>query len=518
MLRQGRAYPGKKTWGARHLRWLQEQSFAHAAQQFAPQAMLLAARRAGERLERIEAAVVEFLPGWSLAPVVEVLRALRGVSLVTAAVIMVEVGDLRRFDGPRKLMGYLGLVPGERSTGESVRRFCITEAGNGRVRRALVESAWSLKPARRPPPDGYISSKGACRRGSIARTCAPPVTFGKCGQHCNDNVTTARREESMIKALGVFGTLLVGMGFATGSALAQAFPTKQPVKIVVASNAGGGTDALARVTAEFLQRRLSQAVVVENRPGAAGVIGADYVAKSPADGYTVLLAGAEQAISPAVRPRLPYSFESFTFLIRPFTNDTLLVASPKFAPNTLKELIDYMKANPGKVRYGSTGVGAIVHLGMAMLESAAGVKAVQIPYTGIAPVYTDLLAGNIDITIGANHPFPDGLKVLANANSKRSALHPNAPTLEESGYREATWGVWYGFLAPPNLPQPVADRLTAEILAIVKDPEAIERYKASNKLVPDAAPLVGDDFKKQALAEAAAWKALATRLNIVVQQ
>jgi transposase len=151
MLRYGRVYPGKKTWGARHRQWLQAQRFEHPAQQMVLLEMTHAAQHALERLQRVEAALVEFLPSWSLAPVVDALQALRGVQLVTAATIMVEIGDLRRFDNPRHLMGYLGLVPGERSTGESVRRLGITKAGNARVRRALVESAWSY---RHPPRIG----------------------------------------------------------------------------------------------------------------------------------------------------------------------------------------------------------------------------------------------------------------------------------------------------------------------------------------------------------------------------
>jgi len=145
MLRYGRAYPGKKTWGARHRQWLQAQRFDHPAQQLVLQEMILAAQHAVERLKRTEAAIVEFLPEWSLAPVVDALQALRGVQLITAATIMVEIGALRRFDSPRQLMGYLSLVPGERSTGDSVRRTGITKAGNGRVRRALVESAWTYR-------------------------------------------------------------------------------------------------------------------------------------------------------------------------------------------------------------------------------------------------------------------------------------------------------------------------------------------------------------------------------------
>ena len=148
MLRQGRTYSGKKTWGARHMQWLQAQRFEHLAQHLVLQELLLAVRHGSERQKRIEAAIVELIPEWSLAPVVAALQGLRGVNLVTAATVMAEIGDLRRFESPRQLMGYLGLVPAERSTGDTVRRLGITKAGNGRVRQALVESAWCY---RHPP-------------------------------------------------------------------------------------------------------------------------------------------------------------------------------------------------------------------------------------------------------------------------------------------------------------------------------------------------------------------------------
>jgi transposase len=143
MLRYSRTYPGKTTWGPRHKQWLQAQNFDLMAQRLVLQDMILAAQHAAERLKRAEASLLEILPTWSLAPVVDALQALKGIRMVTAATIMAEIGDLRRFETPRQLMAYLGLVPGEQSTGESVRRLGITKAGNGRVRRALVESAWS---------------------------------------------------------------------------------------------------------------------------------------------------------------------------------------------------------------------------------------------------------------------------------------------------------------------------------------------------------------------------------------
>ena len=145
MLKHGRHYPRKKAWSMRYLRWLQEQQFDHPAHQIVLQEMVEAVRLAKERVERLERTIEEFLPAWSLAPIVGALRALRGVDLIVAATFVSEVGDIGRFDNPRQLMSYLGLVPSERSTGDSVRRGGITKAGNRRVRHMLVESAWTYR-------------------------------------------------------------------------------------------------------------------------------------------------------------------------------------------------------------------------------------------------------------------------------------------------------------------------------------------------------------------------------------
>lgn len=319
----------------------------------------------------------------------------------------------------------------------------------------------------------------------------------------------------MLKQMACFTALAIGV--ATG-AMAQDFPKKQPIKIVVAASAGGLTDLLARITAEFLQKRIGQAVVVENRVGAGSTIGADYVAKSPADGYTLFLAGAEQPVVAAARGNLPYKLEEFTYLIRPFTITPLVVVGPKSTITSIPELVSYVKANPGKARYGSTGVGAIVHVGVAMFEGAIGAKAVHVPYPGIAPVYTDLLAGTIDFNIGATPPLPEGIRTLGSAGTKRNPSFPNLPTLEEAGVKGASWDVWFGFLAPPNLPKPVADRLTAELTAMYKDPEVIAKFQSAAKATPEVAPLVGNDFKNQVLQEQKNWKTVVDREKIVVQQ
>ena len=153
MLKHGRRYPRKKAWTMRYLRWLQEQKFDHPAHQIALQESVEAVRLAKERVQRLEKTIEEFLPTWSLAPIVRALQALRGVDLIVAVTFATEVGDVRRFESPRQLMAYLGLVPGERSTGDTVRRGGITKAGNSRVRQLVVESAWTY---RFPPKVGKV--------------------------------------------------------------------------------------------------------------------------------------------------------------------------------------------------------------------------------------------------------------------------------------------------------------------------------------------------------------------------
>lgn len=309
--------------------------------------------------------------------------------------------------------------------------------------------------------------------------------------------------------------LLLATTLAPLPAAAQDYPKKQPIRLVVPYNPGGGTDVLARITAEFLQRRLGQSVIVENKAGGTGTIGANSVAKAPADGYTLLFAPASDfSVNPVVRKSLPFKVEDFTFLVRSWTSTPLVIASPKFAPLTIQELVAHMKANPGKVNEGTAGVGNIVHLGMLLLDGAAGVTGLYVPYQGIAPVYQALMEGSVDIS-QSTPGFPDNLKVLAATGTKRSPYYPNAPTLEESGIKGASWDAWFAVVAPPNLPKPIADMLIAEISAVLKMPEAIAKFE-SQKLPPDAT-LTGEAFKKQVLVEQQMWKAVVERYKIVIE-
>lgn len=318
----------------------------------------------------------------------------------------------------------------------------------------------------------------------------------------------------MLRKLISMGAVTVGVALGALPVSAQEFPKKQPIKIVVGVPAGGATDALARITADFLSRRIDQSVVVENKPGASGTIGADYVARSQPDGYTIFITGTEFAAVPAVR-KTPYKYDEMTYLVRGFVVSPLMYGSPKFPVANLSELVTYMKANPGKVRYGSTGTGAIVHMGVSMFEGAAGVKGLHVPYVGIAPVFNDLLAGHIDISQGAP-PFPEGLRVLGSIGSKRNKAYPNLPTIGEVGFPAASWDQWFGFLAPPNTPKPITDRLISELNAVFKDPQAIAKYRSTVSFEPDPDALVGEQFRKQVVEENKTWKLVVEREKIKV--
>lgn len=310
--------------------------------------------------------------------------------------------------------------------------------------------------------------------------------------------------------------LCLGALVLAGPAVAQEWPKKQPIKIVLPVNPGGSTDALARIMADFLSKRLGQAVVVENKPGAAAAIAADYVYKSAPDGYTFEFSANELETLGALRKNLPFEIDKFTFLVRAFENQPLLLGSPSLKATNTQELVALMKANPGKVRYGSSGVGAVIHMAIVLLESSAGVKGTHVVHTGVAPVFQDMLGGNIEFTM-SSPPVPEGVKVLGTFGSIRNPLYPDVPTMKEAGFDNAVFDVWFGFFGPPGLPKPIADKFTAEVLAVLKDPEAVAKFRAV-RVLPASSPLTGDAFKSSVIKALDGWKGVVEREKIAIPQ
>ncbi|MBC7470295.1 MAG: tripartite tricarboxylate transporter substrate binding protein, partial [Ramlibacter sp.] len=257
--------------------------------------------------------------------------------------------------------------------------------------------------------------------------------------------------------------------FAAGSASAQAFPTK-PVRIIVPQTPGGASDALARIVGQKLSERWGQPVVVENKPGAGGNVGTDYVAKSPGDGYTLLMSYVgTQAINGSVYKSLTYEpFKDFAPVATLATVPFALVVNQAFPAKSAGELISYAKAHPGAVNFGSAGNGSLNHLLGEMVNLNQGVKLVHVPYKGAAGALTDTMSGQIQMTFSslpsvAGHIRGDKLRALAVTGSKRSATFPNLPTFAEAGIAGLELSPWFGLLAPVATPEPVVRKINSDI-------------------------------------------------------
>ena len=266
------------------------------------------------------------------------------------------------------------------------------------------------------------------------------------------------------------------------AALAQSDYPNKPVKLIVGFAPGGSTDIVARIVAQRLGERLGQTIVVENRAGAGGTIGADAAAKAPPDGYTLTLGTTStHAIAAGVYSKLPYNpVTDFTPISLVAITPYLLVVNPEVQARNLKEFLALAKSQPGKLNYASAGNGTATHLAMEMLKDAAKVDLVHIPYKGNAPADTAILAGEVQAVFGSMPALLQNTKAnkvrpLAVGTATRSPALPDVPTVAEQGYPGFEAALWLGIMGPANMPKPVVDRLHKEIVAIVATPE----FKAS---------------------------------------
>jgi len=291
------------------------------------------------------------------------------------------------------------------------------------------------------------------------------------------HISLARRARRIAVLCALAGGLL-----APHSGHAQAWPAK-PVTIVVPFVAGGTTDIVARIVAQALSERLHQSVVVENVGGAGGTLGAGNAARAPADGYTLFMATVAHTMAPGIYKKLSYDFEKdFDPITIAASVPNILIVNPALPAKTVAELIAYIKANPGKVNYGSAGVGSTEHMSGSLFRALAGLDIVHVPYRGGAPMLADLVAGHIQMSIetsGAATPFIKGgqVRALAVSPAKRSALFPDLPTLAEAGLPGYDVTTWYGLLVPKGTPQAIRDKLYAEVVDVLKDPNVAARLR-----------------------------------------
>ncbi|MGJ7581293.1 Bug family tripartite tricarboxylate transporter substrate binding protein [Variovorax sp. RHLX14] len=282
-------------------------------------------------------------------------------------------------------------------------------------------------------------------------------------------------------AIVMLAALAASSAFAQGAAAPPGtYPTK-PITMVVPFPPGGPTDLIARVLAQTLGEQLGQPVLVDNRGGANGNIGANYVAKAPADGYTILYNTSSITLSPSLYKNVPYDVsKDFTPIASVAVVPLGLVINPSVPVNTIGEFIAYAKANPGKLSYGSAGNGNVTHLGAFQFVQANGIEATHVPYKGSAPADVDLVGGQIQFmtdTVNSVMPFvrDKRLKMLAVTTGKRMALFPDVPTLAESGMPGFEVGAWQGVMAPSGTPPAVVTRLNVEIVRALNSTAVRER-------------------------------------------
>lgn len=313
---------------------------------------------------------------------------------------------------------------------------------------------------------------------------------------------TSSNRRALVAGLAGFAALAL-----SAPACAQAFPTK-PIKIVVPYTPGGPTDIPARLVGQKLSESLGQPVIIENKPGAGGNIGADAVAKAPADGYTLLVVTTGHTINPALYPKMNYDLKKDLVPVSQLTSSPMVVVvTPSLGVNSLKELIALAKAKPGTLNFASAGNGSSTHLAPELFSMMAGLKMNHIPYKGSAPALGDVMAGNVQVAFDfmtSAMPFVRSGKLtgLATTGAARSPAAPDLPTVAEAGVPGFEVIGWNGVMAPAGTPPEVIAKLNAEIKKALSLPEVKDRIAAVGANAHWNTPV---DFGNYVQAEITKW-------------
>ena len=312
-------------------------------------------------------------------------------------------------------------------------------------------------------------------------------------------------------------SVLVATLLAAFSGLAGAQST-QPIKLIVPFATGGPTDIAARIIAPRLSASLGRPVVVENKVGATGAIGAEFVAKAAPDGNTILFGTSSiMGANPAMTPKLPYDpIKDFSPVGLVATIENVLVVHPSVPANNVQELIRYAKANPGKLNYGSSGLGSTYHLGAELFASQTGISLTHVPYKGQGPAAQDLLAGHIQLMFDSFNSASPNIKsgrvrALGIASSKRHADLPDLPTIQEQGVNGYLTTIWVAFYLPAKTPQAIVDKQSAELIKVLQNPDVKESFA---KLGMQSASNTPDELGALTKTELAKWTKVVKEANI----
>jgi tripartite-type tricarboxylate transporter receptor subunit TctC len=303
------------------------------------------------------------------------------------------------------------------------------------------------------------------------------------------------------------GILLGGaLVLAAGPALAQSYPTK-PIRLILPYSPGGIIDYAGRQIAQYLSESIGQPVVAENRPGAGGITGTDFVARSAPDGYTVVLMDPAIVINPTLQPNMPYDlFKNLTTVAIVSSSPEVVVVAPQLPIKSISELVAYGKANPGKMNFASAGVGTTPHLAGELFQQRTGVVATHVPYRSIGQSYPDMMANKIQFafsSIAGALPFTSDNRVrpIATTGLKRTPVYPDLQTVDEAGLKGFEVDLWLGVFGPTGMPNDVVTKLNTELQKILKNPDLIKALAKvgiePNAMTPDAGKFfVQSEFEK----------------------
>lgn len=314
----------------------------------------------------------------------------------------------------------------------------------------------------------------------------------------------------------VCGACLLSPAAVLAQGAAPVFPVK-PVRYVIPFPAGTGNDIVGRLLTDRLTKMWGQQVIVDNRVGASGTIGASFVAKSTPDGYTLLHCNiAPNAITPSMMAKPPYELRDFAPVTRIGMTPNIITVHPSTPFKTIKDMVGYARANPGKLSYSSGLVGTSPQLAMEWLKQLMKFDMVSVPYKNAAQATTDVIAGQLPVNI-TNFPFTvpfvqeKRLRPLAVTSAQRQAMLPDVPTMQESGVPGYEVNSWYGVCAPAAVPVPLLDKLNTDIHAVLRQPDMVQRL---NELVIPPTPTTREEFEQFMRAEIALWAKVIREANI----
>lgn len=296
----------------------------------------------------------------------------------------------------------------------------------------------------------------------------------------------------------------------------QAYPAK-PIRFISPFAPGGGNDIISRAIAQKLSENVRQQVIVDNRPGANGIIGTEVAARSAPDGYTIVLIPSGHAVNASLHRKLPYdSIRDFTPITLVGSSPLILAVHPSLPVKNVKDLAALAKARPEQLTYGSAGIGSSGHLGGALFSVLTGTKMVHVPYKGMSLAITDVIAGQVSLVFGTSasvmqHARSGRLRALATTGAKRSPALPDLPTVAEAGVPGYEAGLWYGYVGPARIPADIVRRLNSEIVAVLKSPEVRDRLASQGV---DPSPSTPEEFGQLMVTDLERWAKVVQRAGI----